>query len=173
MVPVFSYSNQYATTWRIHSFARTNPHSATAAQLVVAVSRPLDERSPDVSFQHALKLYAAFQPAPDGSGWRSVQAVCEALPYVARSFDMRALVHVGLLNGILRCVCTLPVPVDSERIQPPAAGAELPSTLVSEGTHDPGIVAANRHRPPKASGRPNCDSLLEMSQRAAGAHATE
>jgi len=135
LVPVFSYGNHYATTSRINGFARTKPTSAAAAQLVAAVIRPLAESSPEVALQHVLKLYAAFQPAADGSGWRSVQAVCEALPHIACSFDMRALVHVGLLNGLIRAVRIVPVRVDAGPAPPRPTTRPVQAAMI-EGHHD-------------------------------------
>ena len=54
-----------------------------------------------------LRLLAAFCPADDG--WRTVRAVCEALPALAAQVDVRALVTAALLNGLLRAVDVVPV----------------------------------------------------------------
>lgn len=134
MLPVFSYRNLYAATSRIRAFARIDSTSVAAAQLLAAVLRPVSERRHEASFHDVMKLYAAFQPMADGSGWRSVQAICEALPHLARSCDMRALVHVGLLNGILRIVRTVPLRIESELAHSAAPGS--PALTMAEGHHD-------------------------------------
>ena len=85
-----------------------------------------------VSFHLLTKIFAAFQPDLDGSGWRSVQQVCEALPQICRRVDMRALVHVGLLNGILRGLQTVPMMLDPEAsLAEPSARQPPTATLLA------------------------------------------
>ena len=93
---------------------------------------------------------AASQPADDGSGWRSVQAVCASLPQAQRAehgmaaqhtplaplqccccampqaaaaVDMRALVQFALLNGLLTRIEVLA----SRRRSPPPAFPPSPA----------------------------------------------
>ncbi|KAL1525440.1 hypothetical protein AB1Y20_020298 [Prymnesium parvum] len=136
MVPVFSYENRYACTPAIHAFIRSGPEKA--ALTVAAVSRPSAE--PPLPFPLLTKIYAAFQPALDGSGWCSVQAVCEALPHIARRVDMRAAIHLGLLNGILRTVRTIPMTLDQEAQEPitrqPSLSSNPKLSCMANGNHD-------------------------------------
>ena len=102
----------------VAAVARPSPAAAEAgdpgeASAAAAFSKPCTW--PDV-----LRLYAAFQPAPDGSGWRSVRDVCRLYPDPASRVDVRALVQAGLLNKLIRrlheepmCPSLPPPPVDA------------------------------------------------------------
>ena len=119
LVDKFAMTNRYACLPALRRLA--NDTSARAA-LASAVAKPLvppaaapapppppytaadappaDDPPGAPSWVEVLRLYAAFQPS-GADGFRTVSAVCELLPELARKVDMRALVHVGLLNGLL------------------------------------------------------------------------
>ena len=102
LLPLFSFSQRYAATAALHDAARAP--AARQAELAAAARRP---PAPAPPFAVVLRLLAAFCPADDG--WRTVRAVCEALPALAAQVDVRALVTAALLNGLLRAVDVVPV----------------------------------------------------------------
>lgn len=116
---------------------------ARAAQIVAAVSKGSTDSLLYLPFHQLIKLYSAFQPSLDGSGWCSVKAVCLAHPDIARRVDMRAFVQLGLLNGILRTVHMIPMKLEFDAtFQEPLSRQYLSSCSVpnvdtlTDGHHD-------------------------------------
>ena len=105
-----------------HGSGGPSGESATAH-----VNWPSSPPSSRTQWTDVFRLYAAFQPAPDGSGWRTVRDVCKLHPAAAAHVDMRVLVHTGLLNGLLRRVHAEPVCASLPE-PPPLADTEVGST---------------------------------------------
>lgn len=116
LVDQFDLSNAYGALPALNALA----NDITARDAVVsAVARP---GRPPPSWPDVLRLYAACQPSSDGSGWRSVHQIAVMLPDAAWRVDLRALVQVGLLNGLIRQI----------RCEPKRRYAGNPSTAGEE-----------------------------------------
>lgn len=92
-------SNAYACTPRINTFANDAKARTTLAASVGWSAGPAP------LWSQVARLYASFEPLVCNTGrWRSVREVFSMIPEASNFVDPRALVHAGLLNGLIRRV---------------------------------------------------------------------
>ena len=164
MIDRFDLNNAYACQPALHALA----NDAVARQgLVDAVRRPVAQvEGRPLAWAAVLKLFAAFRPAPDGSGWRTARAVAELYPDAALSVDLRALVHTGLLNGLLRRVHTEPIAINAPAELRPNSPATLTQLTSERATSDAKRVPA---APPSLQSQPEDNGRAVPLRRAADA----